>query len=173
MISRRQAVTNVTIKDGYTVALGGLTTVDSKSNDKGVPILMGLPVLGNLFKTQDQDYTKTNLIVFVTAKSLNPDGTTYEEIIDPRQLREMSITESDVPGYIVPTVDAEQMSKLRELRQQWDEEELREGIDADIKAIEEEKILKQEAEAQKAKGEGQRAAYRDMQNADAKSRKRL
>jgi type IV pilus assembly protein PilQ len=173
IVSRRQATTEVTIKDGFTIALGGLTTSDTKNSDSGIPILMDLPMLGKLFKTEDKDFTKTNLIVFITAKTLNPDGTSYEEIIDPRQLREMEVLDSDVPGYELPSVDAEQFRALRELRQDLDEEELRTEVNSDIDTIEAEEVAKEAAEVRRAEGEAKRAAYSEMQNANARSRTRL
>lgn len=99
VISERTSSTEVTIKDGFTIAIGGLTSMSTDFTDGGVPILMDLPLFGNLFKTRTESQNKTNLIIFITAKTLNPDGTTYREIVDPRALDAIGHSESKVPGY--------------------------------------------------------------------------
>ncbi len=73
IISTRKASTNVKIRDGQTIVIGGLirdSLVDSKSK---VPILGDIPLLGYLFKNSKTTKVKTQLIVFVTPIILNDD----------------------------------------------------------------------------------------------------
>lgn len=114
----REATTRVTIKDGYTIALGGLTRqTDSKTRDQ-IPLLGDMPVLGKLFQSNGKTISNSNLIIFLTAKTLNPDGTTYREIIDPRKLDAVGHTPSQAPGYKLPEEQMELLRKAEEAREE-------------------------------------------------------
>ncbi|MBE7157698.1 MAG: hypothetical protein INR62_04565, partial [Rhodospirillales bacterium] len=59
---------------GSTVVLGGLVREDiQKVNDK-VPILGDVPVVGRLFRSKIDQNIKRNLIIFVTARLIDPAG---------------------------------------------------------------------------------------------------
>ena len=116
VIGKRSVNTNVSIKDGFTLALGGLTTKDESDEGTKVPLLGDLPGLGRLFRSDSKEIAQTNLIVFITAKTLNPDGSDYREIIDPRKLNAMGITEEDIPGYEPPAAEVEAMRQSEQLR---------------------------------------------------------
>ncbi len=65
-IQLRKINSTVAVHDGETVALGGLIK-DNRSRDKsGIPFLSDIPVLGNLFRTTDNNDTRTELIVLIT-----------------------------------------------------------------------------------------------------------
>lgn len=73
----RQVTTSVTVWDAQTVVLGGLMTDSvTKVKDK-VPLLGDMPFVGRLFRSESQEKTKKNLIIFVTPTIINPDGTRY------------------------------------------------------------------------------------------------
>ena len=84
VFSVRKVSTSVSVYDGSTVVLGGLVREDiQKVNDK-VPILGDIPVLGRLFRSKIDQNIKNNLIIFVTARLIDPSGqpllnTTEEE----------------------------------------------------------------------------------------------
>src|SRR5690606_1635199 len=88
----RRAHTYVTVRDGYTVAIGGLVQDDTMNVESKVPVLGSIPGIGRLFRSDSKDNDKRNLIIFLTARTLNPDGTSFEEIIDPRLIRNMGLT---------------------------------------------------------------------------------
>lgn len=75
VVTRRTARNVVTVRDGGTVALAGLTENRSRKTDKRVPGLSNLPLVGGLFKNTDNSQTSREIAVFVTAH-LVPDGTT-------------------------------------------------------------------------------------------------
>ena len=112
----REAQTTVTIKDGYTIALGGLTEETESSGSDKIPLLGEVPVLGKLFQSNSKTVSNSNLIIFLTARTLNPDGTTYREIIDPRVLDSVGHTELQTPGYKVSDKDIEILRKAEEVR---------------------------------------------------------
>lgn len=68
IVNQRQASTTVSVKDGETIVLGGImrTTVTAKTNK--VPILGDIPILGELFKSRDNQKNKTELMVFLTPR---------------------------------------------------------------------------------------------------------
>ncbi len=74
IFSTRKVQTAVTVWDGQTVAMGGLIREDVQDVQDKVPILGDLPLIGRLFQTKSQDHFKRNLMVFVTAKLIDPSG---------------------------------------------------------------------------------------------------
>lgn len=116
IIDVRKAETNVVIKDGFTLAIGGLSQNEETKSGSRVPLLGSLPGVGQLFRSDTDDVTQRNLIIFITAKTLNPDGTDYREIVDPRVLDEMGFVPSEVPGYKIPEKEREQLRRLEEIR---------------------------------------------------------
>jgi type IV pilus assembly protein PilQ len=67
-VNSRNAETTVVLRDGETIAIGGLITERIDKTVSGIPILMSIPVLGYLFKTTDDRKQRTELIVFLTPK---------------------------------------------------------------------------------------------------------
>jgi len=64
--SERAVTSRVAIQDGQTVGLAGLISdSDSHAND-GLPFIKNVPVLGNLFSTQDNQRTRKELLVLIT-----------------------------------------------------------------------------------------------------------
>ena len=74
VFSTRKVTTQVTIWDGQTVAIGGLIREDVQATEDKVPILGDIPWLGRLFQTKAEDHQKRNLMIFVTAKLMDPSG---------------------------------------------------------------------------------------------------
>lgn len=124
----RNAQTQVTIKDGYTIALGGLTRETTTLANESVPFLGDIPVFGKLFQNNERSVGRSNLIIFLTAKTLNPDGTTYREIIDPRKLNDVGHTPSQTPGYQLPADQLELLREAEESREAIEVERLKERL---------------------------------------------
>lgn len=61
----------VVVRDGDTVVLGGVMKTEETKGVTGVPWFHKIPVLGWLFKTQDIDQKKRELLIFVTPKIIN------------------------------------------------------------------------------------------------------
>jgi len=74
VFSTRRVNTQLTIYDGYTVAVGGLMREDVQNVDDKVPILGDIPFIGRLFQTKAENRIKSNLIVFVTAQIIDATG---------------------------------------------------------------------------------------------------
>ncbi len=70
----RAIETKISIYDGATVAMGGLITESvEKVNDK-IPVLGDIPFIGALFRSKSEKSVKRNLLIFVTAKLVDPAG---------------------------------------------------------------------------------------------------
>ena len=74
VFSKRSVNTTVTVWDGQTVAMGGLIREDVQDVEDKIPLLGDLPYIGRLFQTKASDHFKRNLMVFVTAKLIDPSG---------------------------------------------------------------------------------------------------
>lgn len=70
----REVTTRVTIWDGATLVMGGLTREDVKRVSDKVPVLGNLPGVGRLFRSKGESSQKRNLLIFVTANLVTPGG---------------------------------------------------------------------------------------------------
>lgn len=69
-IDTSQLTTTVFIGDGQTVVLGGILETERRENEKKIPYLGDIPVLGHLFKSTGKVNNKDELLIFVTPKIL-------------------------------------------------------------------------------------------------------
>lgn len=73
VISTRSVQTQLLIKDGQTVVLGGLTDKQRDVNQRGIPILSSIPWIGGLFGHASRQTTETELFVFMTPRVIRSD----------------------------------------------------------------------------------------------------
>ena len=74
IFSVREIETEVTVYDGATVVMGGLTRDEVKIVRDSVPFLGNIPGLGRLFRSEGETRQKRNLLIFVTANLVSPGG---------------------------------------------------------------------------------------------------
>ena len=67
-ITTRSAQTNVRMKDGDTLVIGGLISSSDTKNMSKVPILGDLPMLGKLFQSVTRGKIETEVVIFLKAK---------------------------------------------------------------------------------------------------------
>ncbi|MCS6286981.1 MAG: type IV pilus secretin PilQ [Nitrospira sp.] len=65
-IDRREATTQVIVRDGETMVIGGVFVDTQNNNVQGVPYLSRIPVLGWLFKNKSESVSKQELLIFMT-----------------------------------------------------------------------------------------------------------
>ncbi|MBT3194634.1 MAG: hypothetical protein HN341_18975 [Verrucomicrobia bacterium] len=70
----RHLRTNLLIYNGATVVMGGMITEVRRDVDDKVPILGDIPLLGRLFRSRYESSEKRNLLIFVTARLVDPSG---------------------------------------------------------------------------------------------------
>jgi general secretion pathway protein D len=72
--NKRTITTNVLIRDGGTLVLGGLIQDTSKNSEQRVPLLGRIPLIGELFRTRSTSKQKSNLMVFIQPRILRDDA---------------------------------------------------------------------------------------------------
>ena len=70
----RSIETDITIANGATVVMGGLITEERKSMEDKIPYLGDLPWIGRFFRSRSEWSNKRNLLIFVTARLVDPMG---------------------------------------------------------------------------------------------------
>ena len=68
IINTREVETQIFIKDGETVVIGGLLKDVKTKSKMGVPFLGKIPLLGLLFQRETNDTEKIDLLIFITAR---------------------------------------------------------------------------------------------------------
>jgi general secretion pathway protein D len=81
IFSVRKVLTEVTVFDGATVIIGGLTREEVKTVNDKIPVLGNIPLLGRLFQSSAESYQKRNLLIFVSANIVSAGGSPVRETI--------------------------------------------------------------------------------------------
>ncbi|MBI5185073.1 MAG: type IV pilus secretin PilQ [Nitrospinae bacterium] len=74
-ISTRTVTTEIIVRNGDTIVLGGLFKKTATNTNKGVPWLSRVPALGWLFKNKDDVEGEEELLIFITPRILERDST--------------------------------------------------------------------------------------------------
>jgi type II secretory pathway component GspD/PulD (secretin) len=99
IVETRKVSTTVVLKDGYTMGIGGLLRSATNDSSSKIPVLGSLPLVGRLFSSKSVNKESSNLIIFITAKTISPDGAPVEQIFDSERVRDLKLRRSDLPGY--------------------------------------------------------------------------
>ena len=103
VFSTRKVTTVVDCYDGNTVVLGGLMREDVQKVEDKTPILGDLPIVGRLFRSSVDQHTKRNLVIFVSARLMKPDGDPVrmdeekEEVIETLAPPDLGAFETPLP----------------------------------------------------------------------------
>jgi general secretion pathway protein D len=73
VISTREASTQVLVRDGQTIVIGGLRDQQRDRVQSGVPVLSGIPIVGGLFGSSNRRSSATELYLFLTPRILRTD----------------------------------------------------------------------------------------------------
>jgi type IV pilus assembly protein PilQ len=76
IINTRNLEASVLIKDGHTLALGGLILEDHNRTFTKVPLMGDIPGLGAAFRSKSFEKNKRNLLIFITPTIVGPEGST-------------------------------------------------------------------------------------------------
>jgi MSHA biogenesis protein MshL len=71
ILSAREATTLVRVSDGQAIALGGLRSTRKNETRQGVPFLMDVPFVGQLFSSTVQARTEVELMILLTPRVLD------------------------------------------------------------------------------------------------------
>jgi len=74
VFASRNVTTSMIVWDGHTVVMGGLIREDLVHYKDKIPLLGDIPILGRLFRSEGSRSEKRNLLIFVTARLVDPAG---------------------------------------------------------------------------------------------------
>jgi type II secretory pathway component GspD/PulD (secretin) len=74
----RQCKTEIDVRQGQTLVLGGLRQQEISSSVTKVPILGDIPIISPLFKHEEKDIRHSVLTIFITPQVMTPDNPTPE-----------------------------------------------------------------------------------------------
>ena len=74
IFSSRNVTTSIVIWDGQTVVMGGMIREELTTMNDKIPLLGDIPLLGRLFRSEGEYSQKKNLLIFVTARLVDPAG---------------------------------------------------------------------------------------------------
>jgi type IV pilus assembly protein PilQ len=76
-IDTRAVETQVLVKDGQTVVLGGIYETERRETISKVPVLGDIPYIGAAFRSKQQTNNKAELLIFVTPRILEEGSSIY------------------------------------------------------------------------------------------------
>ena len=68
VISERTAATEVTVRDGETIIMGGLLSSSTIESKQGLPFISDIPLIGLLFSSNRTQEVKSELVFFITPR---------------------------------------------------------------------------------------------------------
>ena len=84
-----EVTTNVMVRDGHTIVIGGLIEEQVSENYQRVPLLGALPLIGPAFRSKTEEVNRTELIVLITPRIVHApeDAATGETIRQENERR--------------------------------------------------------------------------------------
>ncbi len=88
VIQTREMESLLKVNSGQIAILGGLMQDSTSAQTQGVPGLQDVPAFGELFKHRDNQYSKTELVIFlrptvITSPSIDGDFVDYRRFLEP------------------------------------------------------------------------------------------
>lgn len=80
VIDVREAQTQILMRDGETIVIGGLLKDVKTVGKQGIPFLSKIPLLGGLFSRETVDTAKVDLLIFISARIIDENQYSLEEI---------------------------------------------------------------------------------------------
>jgi type IV pilus assembly protein PilQ len=70
-INTKEAKTKLLVMNGETTVIGGIFVETENSAESGIPFLRKIPILGRLFRSNNQSNTRSELLIFITPRIVN------------------------------------------------------------------------------------------------------
>ena len=100
-ISQRKVSTRVAVRNGETVALGGLIEDEKNNTKSGVPVLMNIPLFGALFRTTTDSEIRRELLVMLTPRVVGSDQAA-RDVTDELRRRMRNLGDLGLPAKPAP-----------------------------------------------------------------------
>ncbi|RJP56701.1 MAG: hypothetical protein C4541_11890 [Candidatus Auribacter fodinae] len=81
IFSSDNVATSVILKDSETVVLGGTVRTEKVKTEDKIPFLGDIPYIGRAFRSNTETDDKINLLIFVTARVITPNGEPLQQEI--------------------------------------------------------------------------------------------
>lgn len=95
-----EVTTNVLVKDGHTIVIGGLFRESSISARRQIPLLGNLPLAGPLFRRQADSTTRDEIIILITPHIVKNDSAyaaSSEELLQDAELLRVGVRKGMMP----------------------------------------------------------------------------
>ncbi|CAN7227893.1 type II secretion system secretin GspD [Acidovorax sp. LjRoot74] len=103
--SKRAVESNVVVDDGSIIVIGGLLEDTYSQGEDKVPLMGDLPVVGNLFKSENRSRRKTNLMIFLRPIVVRDTATSDALVVDRYEaIRALQQTTQPAPSLMMGTV---------------------------------------------------------------------
>ncbi len=89
VISTREARTQVLVRNGQTIVIGGLRDEQQSRVSQGLPILSTIPLLGGFFGSTRRGRTQTEIYIFITPRIITSDAEA-DAVTAPRMPQEVT-----------------------------------------------------------------------------------
>lgn len=99
-IQERRLTSTVSVRDGETVALGGMIQDQRSRSNDGLPFLSKIPIIGEIFGSTDRQTTRTELVVLITPHVIRSDDDSAAAMADFEQ--EFRALHKEMPGLLNP-----------------------------------------------------------------------
>lgn len=104
----RSAKTTVMVKDGQSIAIGGLLTSNETDALRETPALSKIPLFGNLFRSNNAQSTVTELVIFITAHIVS-------NLEDFNEIQEKLEPENDDEAYLKELLDETALEETEDI----------------------------------------------------------
>jgi general secretion pathway protein D len=109
LVNTTYVESTVIVQDGRTVVLGGLIRDEQTELNRGIPYLMDIPWLGQIFKNRNESIRKTEIVILITPKIV----TGGEDVMDePLKLKGLKGTMSGSDPFKLKAFDASGSGEL-------------------------------------------------------------
>jgi type II secretory pathway component GspD/PulD (secretin) len=101
VIAIRNANTLLEMNDGYMVSIGGLLREEEIKTERRIPILGSIPLLGTFFRASNSEKIRSQLVIFLSVKVVNPDEMSADTI-DAKGVSKELQTQIDATRTAIP-----------------------------------------------------------------------
>lgn len=103
--SKRAVESNVVVDDGNIIVIGGLLEDTYSQGEDKVPLMGDLPLVGNLFKSENRSRKKTNLMIFLRPIVVRDTATSDALVVDRYEaIRALQQNTQPAPSLMMGTV---------------------------------------------------------------------
>ena len=117
--TKRTLSSEIAVRDRDTIILGGFVRSDKSKSKSGVPLLMDIPILGNLFTSRSDSKDRSETIVMIRPTVLKtPEIAAAQAVKEERRLPGISAAAAEDAESERKQVEAERRAELRRVKAQ-------------------------------------------------------